>query len=56
MTHSLQAQLQKKRKCYELAFDVKQQLQLNAVIVIPLLLSAKGVIPSVLNQSLTTLN
>jgi len=39
-----------------LAFEVKQHLQLNKIIVILLLLSAKGVTPSVLNQSLTALN
>jgi len=35
---------------------VKQQLQLNKIIFIPQLLSSKGVIPTLLNQSLTTLN
>jgi Na+/H+-translocating membrane pyrophosphatase len=39
-----------------LAFDIKQQWQLNKITVIPLVLSAVGIIPSMLNQSLTNIN
>jgi hypothetical protein len=39
-----------------LAFEIKQQWQLKWIIVIPLVLSATGVVPKMLNQSLTTLN
>jgi hypothetical protein len=40
----------------ELAFEIKQQLQLNKIIVIPLASSAVGGIPNMFNWSLTNLN
>ena len=38
-----------------MAFEVKQQWQLNKIIVIPLVLSAMFIITNMLNQSLTAL-
>jgi hypothetical protein len=46
----------KQRKYQNLAFEIKQQWQLNEIIVIPLVLPATGVMPNVLNQSRTALN
>jgi hypothetical protein len=57
LTHNVQAtNIEKQRKCQDLAFEIKQQWQLNKIIVIPMVLSVKGLIPIMLNQSLTTLN
>jgi hypothetical protein len=39
-----------------LALEIKQQWQLNKIIVISLVLTAMGVIPNVLNQSLTNID
>ena len=48
-------QLQKKKcKCQEFLFEIKQWWQINKIIVIPLIVSATGVIPDMLNQNLTT--
>ena len=57
LTHNVQAtNREKQSKCQDLAFEIKQQWQLNKIIVIPLVLSVTGLIPNMLNQSLTTLN
>jgi len=57
LTHSLQGTItQKQYKYQDLSFQVKQHWQLNKIFVIQLVLSATGVIPNMLNQSLTTLN
>jgi hypothetical protein len=56
LTHNLQATItEKQRKYQELTFEIEQYWQLNKIIVIPAVLSAKGAIPNMLNQSLTTL-
>jgi hypothetical protein len=56
-SHSLQATItQKHRKYQELAFEIKQQWQVNKTAVISLVLSATGSIRNLLNQSLIKLN
>jgi hypothetical protein len=55
--HNLQAiNTEKQCKYRELAFEIRQQWQVDKIVVIPLALSATCVIPTALNQSLTTLN
>jgi hypothetical protein len=57
LTHNLKATItEKQRNHQDLAFEIKQQWQLNKIIVIPLVLSATAVISNMLNQSITTLN
>jgi len=56
LTHNLQATIpNKEHKYQELAFDIRQQWQMNKT-VIALVLSATGVIPNMLNQSLANIN
>jgi hypothetical protein len=45
-----------KHKYQELAVEIKQQWQLNKIIVIPLVLTATRIITNMLNQSLTALS
>jgi hypothetical protein len=57
LTLSLQATITDKQNKYlELAFESRQQWQLNKIIFIPFALPATGVVLIMLNQSLTTLN
>ena len=57
LTLSLQATITDKQNKYlELAFESRQQWQLNKIIFIPFDLPATGVVLIMLNQSLTNLN
>jgi hypothetical protein len=56
LTYNLLATITEKRNYQELAFEIRQQWQLNKITVIPLVLSATEVIPKMLNRSLTNLN
>jgi hypothetical protein len=57
LTQIYKKQLQKKKHKYQdLAFEIKQQWQVNEIIVIPHVLSAMGVISNMLNPTLTALN
>jgi hypothetical protein len=57
LAHNLQPTVtEKQHKYQDLTLEIKQQWQLNKIIVIPLILSAMGCIPKMLNQSLTNLN
>jgi hypothetical protein len=56
LTNSLQAKISNKQRKYKkLAFDVRQQWQMNKT-VIALVLATTGVIHSMLNQSLANIN
>lgn len=51
LAQNLQAtNTEKHRKYQELAFEIKQQWQVNKTAVISLVLSANGAIPNLLNQ------
>lgn len=50
------AQNEKIRKYSELVLEIKQQWHFDTVIVVPVVLSATGVIPHTLQESLTILN
>ena len=57
LTLSLQGTVTETQYKYQdLSFEMKQHWQLNKIFVIQLVLPATGVIPNMLNQSLTTLN
>jgi len=57
LTHNLQTtNTEKITQISVLAFEIKQQWQLNKIIVISLVLSATVAIPNMLNQSHSALN
>jgi hypothetical protein len=57
LTHTRQDTITEKQHNYqELTLEIRQQWQLNKIPLIPLVFSATGVTPNMLNQSFTTLN